>query len=426
MDNLRFAGEVNVESIQIKSIGSSRTMEVKNQVIGINIYEDLFSPFITGSLSMKDSLDILNAIPLVGEELVTIKMSTPSINEKISIDFYVYKMADRTYIADRSVAYSLHFISVEAIKDINIKISKSFSGKITDIMANLVRKEGGLNTNKPFLFEDTASNVKFVSNFWKPTSIINFLCDRAVSKNKSPSYIFFENRDGFNFITLENLYSQPVVQEFNYNNFSKDVQLGTAYRNIDMDYKRVIDLSIPKNFDYLSDTESGRFASKLFSYDVTTKQYKLKNFDYYKDFYKGVHLNKYPAASANITKRSAAKHVFGYMYNQYDTHTGYGLTTSGNIDFQDRFSTLISAESNKVNITVPGRFDYTVGRKVYLKLYKVAPIREEESASDLLDEINSGNYIISAINHSIIRGKNTHTCYIELIKDSYIKDLNIA
>ena len=63
--------------------------------------------------------------------------------------------------------------------------------------------------------------------------------------------------------------------------------------------------------------------------------------------------------------------------------------------------------------------DYTVGSKVYLNLNKFATISEVDN--DFQNKIFSGNYLIASINHSI--DKEKHSCVMELIKDSYIIDL---
>jgi recombinational DNA repair protein (RecF pathway) len=57
-----------------------------------------------------------------------------------------------------------------------------------------------------------------------------------------------------------------------------------------------------------------------------------------------------------------------------------------------------------------------------LKLNKFNPIDSSDSVNDILDQMFSGNYLISAINHSIDREK--HQCHIQLIKDSFIMDLD--
>ena len=90
-------------------------------------------------------------------------------------------------------------------------------------------------------------------------------------------------------------------------------------------------------------------------------------------------------------------------------------------DFQRRRSLLQLAESCKIEITVLGRTDYTVGQKVKLKLYKNAPVEKKDTEKDTIDDMFSGFYIISSIRHNI--GTSLHECTMELIKDSFDIDL---
>jgi hypothetical protein len=78
------------------------------------------------------------------------------------------------------------------------------------------------------------------------------------------------------------------------------------------------------------------------------------------------------------------------------------------------------AEANKLNITVPGRTDYTVGQKVNVTLNRTEPISIKDD--DVTDKLLSGNYLIAAINHYI--DKEKHECYMELIKESSMMDMN--
>ena len=80
----------------------------------------------------------------------------------------------------------------------------------------------------------------------------------------------------------------------------------------------------------------------------------------------------------------------------------------------ERISLMKQAEANKLEITVPGRTDYTVGQKVSVTLNKIEPISANDT--DITDKMFSGYYLISAVNHYITR--ESHECNMELIKDS--------
>jgi deoxyhypusine synthase len=160
----------------------------------------------------------------------------------------------------------------------------------------------------------------------------------------------------------------------------------------------------------------GMYTSKLISYDSTKKTYTVKNFDIKNKFEKQTHLNPNPLYSAKAVGRSSAKHIL--FPRAFETFTSFGDTTNARI-VQERISFLKMAEAQKIVITVPGRADYTVGQVAEVTLYKKQPMTKKDRHEDLIDDVNSGKYLVAAINHQI--SIDGHTCYIELIKDSMKK-----
>jgi hypothetical protein len=418
---LRYAGDVNIDKV---TITTSRGVfqDITAQVITLQFFEDLFAPFLSGSVILKDALDLANVMPFIGEEFIDIEVSTPTLPiGKITGRYHIYKMSDRVLVGDRAVGYQLHFMSVESLVDTNKKISKVYSGKISDIVTTFIKdKNEGFESTKNVFVEPSRNSIKYISNFWSPVKNIQFLAENGLSENKSPSYIFFENRDGFYFVSLESLYKGDVVQEFVYDRYTRDeVPLGGNALNIAEDYKRISTYSVPVAFDYMDRIRSGLMASKLFSYDSTKKTYTAKNYTAASRFDSQVHLNKYPIFSNAASYRANANLI---NYNRaFETFTSFGDSTNARI-VQDRISILKMAEANKMTIEVAGRTDYTIGQVVKVSLNKMQPIEMKETEGSYMDEMFSGNYLIAAVNHYVTR--DSHTCYMELIKDSSIKDFS--
>lgn len=418
-NSIRFAGDVNITKARIIA-STGFFQDVTGQIITIQVFEDLFSPFITGSLILKESFDFVNLFPFVGEETLELEITTPAIKTgSIKGKFYIYKLTDRELVGDRSVVYQLHFISTEAVIDLNKKISKVYTGNVGNIVRSLVEDRiDGLQSDKKLNIERTTQDTKFISNFWSPVKAIVYATESAVNRNGSPSYTFFENRDGFNFVSLESLYSANIYQEFVYDRYMRDdLQDGSTVQNIDKDFKRITSLSIPIGFDYMDRIRSGMFSSKAISYDLTTKRYNVKNYNMFDRYEKQMHLNKYPISSNRSIFRSNSM-LINYP-RQIDVFSGAGDSSEFKT-FQERMSLLKLVEGNKINISVPGRTDYTVGQKVSVSLNKIEQITENDR--DIRDKMFSGNYLISAINHHIT--KKEHQCHMELIKDSLEIDLN--
>lgn len=420
-NSLRFAGDVSIDRVVLVT-SRGAYQEIQGQVLQIQIFEDLFSPFITGILSLKDTLDLTNVLPLIGEEFLELRVSTPTLHgAKIDGKFHVYKMADKIVVGDRAAGYELYFMSVESLVDTNKKASKVYSGKISDIVPTFIKDPmDGLESTKKLLVEETRNSIKYISNFWSPVKNITFLTENAISQSQSPSYLFFENRDGFNFKSLELLYDGKVFQQFIFDKYTRDeFPMGGNVLNIDEDFKRISEYELPVSYDYLDRLRSGMMSSRLMSYDSTKKTYTVRNYSASSRFESQKHLNPHPLFSTKATFRSNARQ---FIYPRaFETFTSFGDTTNARI-VQERNSFIKMAEANKMTIRVAGRLDYTVGRVVTVTMNKMQPIRQRESQKDIIDKVNSGKYLISAINHIIT--SQGHECTVELIKDSSMATFN--
>lgn len=419
--SLKSAGDIDIQQLDIVS-STGLTLDIRHLCLTINIYEDIFSPFITGSLVIKDALDLVNSFPLIGDETLHVKMATPGFTKAgtfIQNTFRIYKLSDREMMGDRCVSYILHFVSAEAMMDLNMKISRAYNDNIGVLAAKLLEEYSVKSNAERYHVEPTNNALAYVSNFWSPFKNLNYLADHALSLNDSPTFLFFENRNGLNFISLEALYNNESVREFSQDNFVRDFTHNGNIRNIEEDYSGIMDIVIPTAFNYMEKIQNGSYSSTLITHDVTTKNYMVRKFDVLENYTKDVRLNKYPYLTKTLmhTSNSAIATI----------HKANALMT-GNHDwsnskyFQRRRSLMNIAESCKVEITVLGRTDYTVGQKIKLKLYKKQAIDKQDV--DIDDKVFSGYYIISSIRHKI--NNQLHECIFELIKDSFDINLNMG
>jgi hypothetical protein len=409
---LTFAGDVSIDQCIIYT-NSGLKQDITPQVIAITIYEDIFSPFMTGSLTVRESFDLVNLFPFIGEEMLNIEVSTPTLDTKKNIkgSFYIYKMTDRVLLGDKQVAYVLHFISPEAIVDLNKKISRGYEGESHKIVGSTVSSSlNGLQSTKEVFAEQSTKVLKFVSNYWSPTRLIQYCTENAVSGSGAANYVFFENRYGFYFVSLDSLNKNGLYQAFTKDAYIRDsLPNGKDIKNIPEDYRRVEQIVIPVAYDYMDRIRSGMYASKLVSFDITKKQYKIKN---YKLSGGGNKLNPADIFTSPISNASSLLINFPRSTANFTDF----LDVSNYKTLQKRISSMQLAESNKVEITVAGRCDYTAGQKVSLTLNKIQSVDSEDDANSLIDRMFSGFYLIGAVNHYITRHR--HECHMELIKDS--------
>ena len=420
-NQLRFAGDVNINKVKITT-AKGMTQDITVQVMGIEYYEDLFSPFITGQIFVKDALALPNVLKFMGEEYVEIEFGTPTLESPIKGTFYIHKMSEREQQGDRAVVYTLHFTSIEAVVDINKKVSKTFKGKVSETAEQLMKNvQYGLETKKQCNVEATNTSDTFISNFWSPLKNIQWCCSKAKNANGVPNYVFYENKYGFNFLSLDTLYGNQAVQDFVNDKYTRDdIGNGRTAANPQQDYKRILDISMPDSFgDTLEKLKKGLYHSRAMTFDITHKTYTAKNYYFYDRFEKQQHLNPNPINSNNLISRPSAALIYRNRMN--GNFSGSGDNTNF-LYVQERVSALANAQAHRVEISVLGRTDYTVGQKVLLDLTKMKPIRETEDTADTIDRLFSGYYLISALNHSVTR--QGHECHMELIKDSLATNPN--
>ena len=415
---LMVAGSVDVRNVSIASTSPRSFLQtITPQVVGIEIYEDIFSPFISGKIVVRDSQELLNLLPLVGEEKIILDIATPTIDEEYTIkgEFFIYKMGDRIRLSERDTGYQLYFMSKEGIIDINRKISKAYSGNITDIVKKIVVEEDGLSSKKNLNVETTPTNIKYISNFWSPVQNINYLAQAAINENNSPTYVFFENKFWLNFISLDSMYDLPVFRQLVWDNYTREITPAGAVKDLNKDWNRIINLNTPQTFDYIKRIQSGMYGTEMIMFDIMTKQYTHVGF--VPDFSESKHLNKYPMWSGDAPASTRSTLIKEHRY--YNNFDGYqDVTNTSHI--QKRVSLMTQAEAFKLEVTVLGRTDYSAGQKINIDVPLNTQIRQE--TVDPQDKIYSGDYIISAICHKISR--DSHQCVMELIKDSFVIDIN--
>jgi len=299
-------------------------------------------------------------------------------------------------------------------------MSLPHSGRISDIVSNIISTKLKVSDNdlpKTYNVEETSNKTKFISNFWSPVKAINYCANRALNANNSPTYLFFENKHGINFVSLDTLYQLPVQYTFESNKRTSSIEKdGTVTKNISKDYNTILEYYTDDPYNYFDRIKEGYYGSEIIYYDILSQQYVHKG--YGANFGDGARLNKHSPFNVTTPISPKSKLILGHQY--YNNYEGYGSETSNVKTISRRQALLAQAETTKLKIVVYGRTDYSCGIKVNVQIPKYGVV--QKSDSNTLDYELSGNYIISALSHNIT--KKEHKCVMELIKDSYIAEVD--
>lgn len=413
MSKAAAAGDIAIDRLVIVS-ATGKMHDLTPQLASMVVYEDMLQPFMTCRINLKDAVDFLNKFQFIGEEFVIMDYHTPQLSAKLSMTWYVYKLDNKRRLHEREAFYQLKCISVDTTNDLNKKLTRTYKGKVSDIARQVLQtddKGQTLGTGRELFIEETSNLTKYTSNYWSPSYNLNYLATTAVNPKGSPTYLFYENREGFHFRSIQTLYEPKKYDwKFMHGNYSREDAPGG---NKDLDYQFIHDFNMPESFDYMQRLRSGMYVSQMTMYDLTTKLYHQTKHEYKT---MDPMLNDTPMWIQKMGLPAAAQ-IYEPRY--LNSMPGYGDVTNTNT-VQLRMSLLEQITSSRIEITVLGKTEYTVGKFVELNIPQNAELRKDMPVEKFKDYQASGLYMIGALSHEITR--QHHRTTMELIKDSYMKE----
>src|ERR1700733_12205265 len=202
------SSDYKISSLAIVT-SAGQSVDIRNIMLELNIYEDVFSPVITGDVTIGDGADIISTYMLHGNEFLLVDVDKPTLNKPIQKIFRIYKISDRKFGTASLQNYTLYFCSEELLLSTQLLVSKSYKGLRIDQMVNdLLVNKLQVNPNKISngIFSQTQTNFDIIIPRMQPLEAIQWLTPRAYNNNQN-LWFFFENKDGFNFTSYENLIS---------------------------------------------------------------------------------------------------------------------------------------------------------------------------------------------------------------------------
>ena len=210
-------GKYNLSELNIISYqqvdNQPRFIDIKGITLTLSLTEDIFSNNIMGSIIVYDTQDIRTMLPITGLERLSMKLNTPGLpgydmSEKTGVPFQIYKVDSvrKDEQSDVGQFYKIYFCSPEMYYNQIASVSKAYAGPIENAVVDILRQKKYLNSTKPFFFEQTATNAKYVIPSLKPYQAIKYLSKQALSgKYNNAGYLFYENAKGFHFRSLGSL-----------------------------------------------------------------------------------------------------------------------------------------------------------------------------------------------------------------------------
>jgi len=428
IDGVFSPGDVIIELLEIQ-FHDRTAINVSQSFVDLMIYEDIFSNFITGQISLVDGFDLLSNNSIIGGEQIRFKFLTPGMNgddKGVVVDYtaIIHKVSDRVQVGQHNQVMVLHFMAPEAFVNEMKKVSRHFSGSIGNTIKEIFTKDLYLGSDRPIRIEAPSNNLQFVSPFWTPAKVINWFATRSLrAGSKSPDYLFFETLTrGFQYTSLSSLY-ESSIHTFYTNAFG--VSEGFVDRtDLNARYSRILDIHFDEVFDIIKRAKTGFYNSKVMIANTITKNLVVASYDSKNMFSQYSHTNgspDFPAinpvpANHNV---SANAHLNSFINQQFAYN---GQRDFGVKDWyvQRNYVLALLNSTRTFDIVVNGRFDIGAGRKVYIQIEKVQMHHESHNTIDAINRSFSGNYLITACAHHITseRGRARHSMTLQCGTDS--------
>lgn len=424
--------------LELKLIGSNgkiRDLDKERLFNAINIFEDIFKPVITGTINIRDGVGMFMDLAIHGNEYLYITFGRPGEtlrDQRYSKTFRIFKVTDRQKVPNsQDQTYVLHFCSEEQIFSNQQLISRSLSGaNASDYIFNICVFDLKTRVSKIADFENSFGCNEFAITNQKPLEAIEYLASRSFSQSLSP-FLFFENKDGFNLLSLETLYRKDVVASVKYNTakFTSELDESPFINSTDVNT-----FKFNKCFDVNKNVKNGTYSCKLHTLDLITQKYTKHNVSLLNELNADVMIDGYFPFN-NATNRNNKT-----LFQEYDSNMKYWLTNKGRTNsnyfvskgirsrdthveetLAQRMMQIDLINNTEIHCIVPGNPQYSAGYTIDFTIPAFTSNFQNERVND---PYYSGKYLITAVRHVITPG--SLQTELELSKNSVSSPLDLS
>lgn len=410
-------GGVVFEEFILENFNKTEKQDLTNFFVSIEIYESIFENVIYGAVTLADSGGLHQLFPVIGEETLTVRFRSDAESKEFSKVFRVYKMTDFTKATDTMMNYTLHFVSAEFVENEKLRIHRAFKNVLVEDIADDMFKL--LGSDKKIDFDKTQNRQQIIVADMKPLQTINMMLSYAQSQTFPGSfYMFYENRDGFKFTTIDSLYMQKEVAQYEQLVKVQDLPVGkTAIYGYN-------DYTFTTKFDQLNSISRGMYQTSAIGVDLITKSFSKTSFNYSSDFEKLTHIEdgaRLMSSSFVDTDSQQFKSINSrslreksqYFKSKNDTTYTFSKTLEDTLP--QRISQFLQANFVTLNLNTYGNSDIKAGDIIKVILPSTA--YKEKNRSELDAERYTGRYLIRDIKHKIVGLEYTQqvTCIRDIL-----------
>jgi hypothetical protein len=408
----------------IQTLDGSTTVDVTNSCLFFDYFEDILSPCVTAIAQLMNSSSLFNILPIRGGEKVTISVDT-AFGEFVLDDLYVYKVSNLD--AQHSYEmFTLNLVSREGLTNETSRCETIYRGNLQTTVTKILKNDLKTKKYKSENIEGTSNDYSFIGNNRKPFHVLTWLGPKAVPANGQNSgtageeargtagFLFYENKDGFNFRSIDSLVSSTKIQinsadkeNIPYYLFTQVIEENQTKTNFN-----ILNYNYEKNIDLMKALRVGMYVNKTYFYDLYSN-----TLDIYKYKVKDQVKSKLGGAESIAVSDEFGDSISRIMVRTSDRG---GLKPDGSLSDKLRSGADMAMSYSRYNLLFTQALNMVVPCNVNLKVGGIIHAefpRIDRSTNMTSDEEQSGYYLIKELRHHFEGGQMVTS--LRLIRDSY-------
>lgn len=382
------------------------------QFMRLSIFEDIFSPSMSGFMYIRDGQGIINRMPINSHEVLSASFRTPGVGgDYLDFSLETARIDERIRsLGERAEGYRLDLNTVGARKNLQSRISSSLSGSPESIIETICSEY--LDSK---LVSDSSSNdiSKFVFPSMRPLRAIKSIVPLALNDKGESDFIFYEDRNGYNFKSLSKIINKKSkTAKATYTlkpTASRDTDSPNRNASFLEGFTNMRDYTPMRQSDHLRAAEMGQFSTQIYTYDIWGKSVGSVTNNYYPEFSRYDREEKHPSIPTN------SKFISGKNRIIVEPKTARANTESDTQRYQaepdkyrgSRVVLVNQLSTQQIKIMIPGNSLLELGDHIQVLVPRADPIDKMEPV--WFDERMSGVYTITAIRHDIDTNEYTNT-----------------
>jgi hypothetical protein len=420
------------------STGATRAIEIKNIIHTWSITESIKSGSVKGKVKIYDAIGLFYTLPIKGQELISINYKDFEGIERQE-QYVVYAVTDIRHSKvddDSMLEYVLHFISLGKFIAERFRIRRCIktaggdyppiSEQVDTIYEDYYKDvRSGLVNEKELEVTNTTGPAQIVIPNMTPEEAMHLFSRKAYSAEyPSQTFRFFENRDKFFFVNMEELMSgllYPVDDKiFFFNSGAVNVGDMTGIESAEQYLRRrqnIIELDMG-SLSTMDAVKGGGYHRRVREADVLNRVIDDTDYEYYDNYQQYVLPDGQGGSTPHYDQDYVNKHLNypvtdyilkDYVEGQRGSTLGYRPYPHYKEILPHKKASLFHYTQKALTVRINGYNDIVAGRVIEIDLPQFIPEVTER------DEPRNGRYLVESVTNEFL-GKYDYTQVLKLVK----------